>query len=57
MQPTITVEASPRGVDRVIIAVDEGDRAGGFTLLERAMPAIRELDRRTRPPLREEPGT
>jgi hypothetical protein len=45
--PGLTVEAR-RGVDRVVVDFDRGDRDAAFALLRRALPALRDLDRRTR---------
>ncbi len=46
--PALTIEASTRGVDRIIVHVDRGDAAGGFDMLRRVLLALKELDRRTR---------
>jgi hypothetical protein len=45
--PGLVIKAQ-RGVDRVVVHFDRGDRDGAFALLRRALPALRDLDRRTR---------
>ena len=46
--PALTIEASERGVDRIVVHVDRRDAAGGFDMLRRVLLALKELDRRTR---------
>jgi hypothetical protein len=46
-EPALTVTASV-GVARVIVSFDRGDEDAGFALLKRTLPAIRDLDRRSR---------
>ncbi len=47
-EPALTIEASARGVNRIVVHVDRGDAAGGFDLLRRVLLALKELDRRAR---------
>jgi hypothetical protein len=60
--PRLSVEATPRGVDRIVVHVDRRDAAGGLDLLRRLLPGIREIDRHARsrerrtPARREEEG-
>ena len=46
--PALTIEASARGVNRIVVHVDRGDAEGGFDLLRRVLLALKELDRRAR---------
>ncbi len=43
--PELTIEASARGVERAIITTEPGRRGEGVALLERVLPALRNLDR------------
>ena len=43
-QPTLTIEASARGVKRVVVHWDRGDESFAFELLQQACAAIKELD-------------
>ncbi len=47
-KPTLVIETSPAGVKTVTIRVPQGRRAEGLAFLHQVLPAIRELDRRTR---------
>ena len=47
-EPALTIEASARGVNRIVVHVDRGDTAGGFDMLRRVLLALKELDRRAR---------
>ena len=50
--PLLTIDAG-RGVTRVVVQFSREDRDAGFTLLRRALPALRQLDRRTETDTRE----
>ncbi len=43
-QPTLTIEASARGVKRVVVHWDRGDESSAFELLRQTFPALQELD-------------
>ncbi len=47
-EPALTIEASGKGVDRILVHVGPGDAGGGFDMLRRVLLALRELDRRAR---------
>ncbi len=38
MEATLTIEATRRGVDRVVVVFAEGDERSGFDLLARCAP-------------------
>ena len=42
--PTLTIQASARGVKRVVVHWDRGDEVSAFELLRQMCPAIKELD-------------
>jgi hypothetical protein len=42
--PTLVIEVSPAGVHRVLVSFDQGDRSGGFRLVERITAALGALD-------------
>ena len=46
--PTLTIEASTKGVDRIIVHLDRREAEGGFDMLRRVLLALKELDRRAR---------
>ena len=49
MEAVLTVEVrAGRGVDRVVVEFDPGRRGDGLVLLQRALPALQELDRLSR---------
>ncbi len=45
-QTAITIEASPRGVDRVVVHLIRDKHEEGYALLTQALPALIELDQR-----------
>ena len=45
-QSAITIEASPRGVDRVVVHLIRDKHEEGYALLSQALPALIELDQR-----------
>ena len=42
----ITIEASPRGVDRVVVHLVRDKHEEGYALLSQVLPALIELDQR-----------
>lgn len=46
--PVLVIETSPAGVQMVTIRVRKGRRDDGLALLQRALPALREFNRRIR---------
>jgi hypothetical protein len=46
--PRLSIEATPTGVDRIVVVVEHGDNEGGLRLLRELLPGIIELDRHTR---------
>lgn len=43
--PEIRIEASARGIERAIISKEPGRRGEGVAMLQRVLPALRQLDR------------
>ena len=54
--PTLTIETSLHGLNRLIIHVDRQDSTKGFVLLQKVLPVLRELDQLSRDPLAERKG-
>ena len=48
MRHELTIRSSDRGLNEIILNVPRGHRGEGLDMLDRAMPAIRELERLTR---------
>lgn len=44
--PELTVEINARGVTRIVVETDRGQRTQGTALLQRVLPAIDDLNRR-----------
>jgi hypothetical protein len=44
VRPSITIEASPAGVERIVVTTGPGQRPAGIQWLERLLPSIRALD-------------
>ena len=56
MQPDLKV-TTENGVKTIVIEYDRGDRDAAFELLRKALPAIEQLDQRTRQESQEEDHT
>lgn len=50
-KPSLVIETSPAGVETVTIRVPRGGREGGLALLQRVLPALRDLNQRVQGPL------
>ena len=48
--PEIELLANLQGLEQITVTTDKGNRADGIALLQRALPALSELDRLTRAP-------
>jgi len=55
MQPDLTI-TTKKGVETIMVEFDPGDRETAFALLQKALPAIKDLDRRIRQSIERQSG-
>jgi hypothetical protein len=47
-EPELTIQLSRRGVERVLVRMDDSAPDSGMSLLQKVLPAVEALDRETR---------
>lgn len=48
MTPTLTIQTSARGIDRIIVHVGDQNKKDGFIFLEKLLPVLGDLDKKSR---------